>query len=355
MINKFKNKQTNDSENGTALLAVLVMAFIIAAVATTTAMMFQTSLERNKFSAKRTEALSVADGAAYQALAMVAENPDHVSSPPSDLTSGQIGDGTYDVSLEKLSDGTLLITSQATVEDHSETIRVFFRRPTSDKAFEKSVFSNGDFVGSGGGSVNSNIEHGTHSNQDTELKGHVSIGGNAAAVGSVSVKGGASVGGTTKDSADRIPFPELDFVHYQNEADTVLGTGGKTKMTGGTYNGLIWVVGDVKISSHTTINGSLFATGDIDVSGDCDIYQDSDRPAYASKNGNIKLSGNGDVEGVVYAQSGRIDVSGSQRIAGALIAWGEVSVRGDWGMVDYTSQNPKLKGGNTVKVVAWEY
>ncbi|MFO7820663.1 MAG: hypothetical protein R6V56_01180, partial [Lentisphaeria bacterium] len=216
-------------------------------------------------------------------------------------------------------------------------------------------------IATGGGALG-DLAHGTHSNSNSTLKGHVTVKGDADSVGATNVKGAATVDGTINSGASSITFPKIDFDYYYNVAasngEIYTPSGGKMNITGGTYSpagGVMWVVGEVKISGDTTINGALFATGDIHQAGQCTVNKVGDLPAFASRDGDIHLTGSGgSIEGAVYAASGRIDVTGYHRIQGSLIAWGEVFTRGNWGILDFVRENPKLEGGNTVEILAWE-
>lgn len=358
--------QDRNNESGSALLTILIAGFIIAGVGAAAFMIFTGGMNRNKNSVKRSQTLAITDGAAYQALAMIAEDPDRVDSPPSNITSGSLGGGTYELSMERRDDNIVFMQVKGKLDGHSENLKVYFRPPFSAKAFTKTVFSNGSISGSGNGTLNCGSS-GTHSNKNTDYKGSVEIIGDAQSVGTTSIKGSSSVSGDTISGTDEITFPPLDLDHYYQTAadnDEVYEPGGgKKKITGGTYEpagGIMWVVGDVKISSHTTINGSLFVTGDIDASGHFEINQDTDQPAMVSRDGGIKLSGQGSIDGMVYAGSGDIKISGGKQhsgynIAGVLVAWNDVSVSGRWGVIETREQDPKLEGDDYVEIIIWEY
>ena len=59
--------------------------------------------------------------------------------------------------------------------------------------------------------------------------------------------------------------------------------------------------------------------------------------------------------GLIYSGHGNIDLTGNHRIVGQLIAWGDIFVRGNWGVVDYEEwQNPDPHG-DSLDVRAWEF
>ena len=356
------NRNRNRTESGSAFLAILALVLIIALTAGSVGMMLRQDAKNNKLIVERIQARQVADGAAQQALAMIADDFDRATNPTSEMTSGTIGDGSYTVDIQSISGNISVILADGTVGDKTERVKVFFRFPSSGEAFQKGVFANDDFIASGGGSLGA-VNHGSHSNQNTELKGHVEVRGDADSVGTTTVKGAASVDGTARSGVDEINFPLLDFDHYYNIASSngeiyTAGGSGRYDMKNTTYTptgGVMWVVGDVKISGHTTINGALFATGDIHQAGQCELNQIGTLPAFVSRDGDIHLTGHGaSLEGLVYAASGRIDVTGYHRIYGGLIAWGEVFTRGNFGVLDYVAQDPETAGSEVVEILAWE-
>jgi len=51
----------------------------------------------------------------------------------------------------------------------------------------------------------------------------------------------------------------------------ILVVNGDFTMTGGTFNGIIWVVGNLVISGNPTINGAIFVESDIEIAGDAEV------------------------------------------------------------------------------------
>ena len=51
----------------------------------------------------------------------------------------------------------------------------------------------------------------------------------------------------------------------------ILVVNGDFSMTGGTFNGIIWVVGNLIISGNPTINGAIFVESDIEIEGDAEV------------------------------------------------------------------------------------
>ena len=83
------------------------------------------------------------------------------------MQEGVLGNGTYKVYIEKFGEGDFGLISSATVNDVTQKIKVYGRYPDEKEAFMRGVFSNGDLIGHGNGTV----ENGTHSKrQDLQLQ-----------------------------------------------------------------------------------------------------------------------------------------------------------------------------------------
>ena len=55
------------------------------------------------------------------------------------------------------------------------------------------------------------------------------------------------------------------------EGNGILVVNGDFTMTGGTFNGIIWVIGNLQISGNPTINGAIFVESDIEIEGDAEV------------------------------------------------------------------------------------
>jgi len=127
-------------------------------------------------------------------------------------------------------------------------------------------------------------------------------------------------------------FPVFDSSYYDN-----LITAAKSVPVGSqTYSGTtlnlngstIYVNGDVKISGNTTINGpgAIVATGKIDQSGN--TYSSSS-PMFISGHA-LSVSGNTYTSGATYYSATEIDVSGDTRVdVGSVLSKGKVKLTGN--------------------------
>ena len=197
-----------------------------------------------------------------------------------------------------------------------------------------------------------------HANQNVDMGGSTSISGSASAVGNVTVRGAASVGGALLPGSRHINFPQLDLDHYFQvaQANNQVHVG-DMQMNGTSHTppgGVLWVVGDLNTSAHVTFNGLLVVTGDVHQAGHFAHNQVDDLPAIIVRDGNLHLSGQSVIQGLIYVKSGRVDITGGTNLQGAVVAWGDIKTRGNWGLIDFVEQEPEQEGGNAIEVLAWE-
>ena len=63
----------------------------------------------------------------------------------------------------------------------------------------------------------------------------------------------------------------LHITDNNYEGNGILVVNGDFTMTGGIFNGIIWVVGNLFISGNPTINGAIFVESDIEIAGDSEV------------------------------------------------------------------------------------
>ncbi len=361
MKKNMKIEKRQADENGSAMIAVLFFAILISMAAGNIFVLARQEISLGHRIVDRTSAQQVAEGAANQALGYMAADLANITSPPAVVTSGSMGNGAYAVQVNTFGGSSFEIISTGTVNDMSRTIRVYGRYPSDPTlALNKAFFTNANLKLTGGGAVNKNVEGGdTHSNQNTELSGHVTLTGAASSTGTMSVTGAASAADGATDGEPPIAFPKLDFDHYYAIAEANSEVYDGDVQLNGNYSptgGVMWVNGNVKTKSHVNFNGLLIVTGDIHQASQFTQVQYDDYPALVSRNGNMHLSGQTETEGLIIAQTGSIDLTGVCTINGSIMAWGDIFTRGNWGVVNFTAQEPELEddGGRTVEILVWE-
>ena len=340
-------------ERGGAFLLGIFALMVVGLVAGGVTLLLSQRRHMQKQLIERTKAIEIAEGGAARVLAALASQPESVTEPPQDMLSGTILEGTYQAEVRQIAGNVFGVVSTGTVKETSETVKVYLDVPSVFFALEKGVFANGDIDASGNGT----LDNGSHSNQSTIYMGNTEVFGDVDSADTSTTSGHATVHGDVRSGAPRVRFPEIDLNHYYETArdngQVIMGD----QTLRGTYNppgGVMWVVGSVTIRATTRITGMLVATGDIDQAGKCIQTQVGGNPALVSRDGNIRLRGNGTFEGMIYAVSGWVDVRGRTDLTGCIVAWGDVWLRGNWGVLDYAEQHPELSGDDKLSVVAWE-
>lgn len=361
-----KRPASKGGESGSALITLLFFAIIITLAAGNIAVMARQSQHMSRIIVDRTAAQKIAEGAATRVLAEIVANPHYIAQLPSSLGNGILGSGDYSVAIENSQSSIFTIVADGEVNGQSRTVRVHVQQPNQFQGMQHAMFSNGDIDISGTGSVTRGTGQGdVHANQDSDMSGNTAISGSIAAVGNASVKGAASVDGQIVSGARPIAFPQLDLDHFYQiaQANNQIHNGNlKLNSSRTPAGGVLWVNGEVDLGgggakNAATFTGVLIATGDIKQASHYIHKQDRDKPALISRDGNIHLSGQTQsLEGFVYAKSGRIDITGGSEIHGALVAWGDIKVAGNWGVINYVEPDTDgADGNNKLRVLAWEF
>lgn len=127
-------------------------------------------------------------------------------------------------------------------------------------------------------------------------------------------------------------------------------------------NTILYVPGNIKISSSATVRICIIATGDIWIAGQATLQQPSTYPTLVSRDGSIKLTGGSSVEGLVAAMSssGTVSTSGGGNtpvnISGAVVVGGTFKDSGRWTIEHSTVElvpPDETTAQDNVVVVAW--
>lgn len=349
----------NPKEQGSALPILLFFAVLISLVAGNVASLARQQMHISRLVVNRSSAQKIAEGAANQALAYVAQNQDDPWPLPDNLKNGSMGDGEYDVTLDNSNDGYFSIVATGTVKNLSRTVKVHARMPELGHAFAFAMFSNGNIKLRAPGESIGDI----HANQNITIKGNATVNGDASAVGEI--EGGSNVTGTSKEGSAPISFPRLNLDHYyaiaeeNNEIhDGDLDLSGDQSPAGG----VLWVNGDVHISgggsNSVEFTGMLIATGDIHQASHYTHNQKDKLPAMVSRDGNIKLSGGlSDITGMIFAQTGRIKTTGGGNpLLSAIMAWDDIEITtANWDIDDNNPTEVEIENADDrIQVLAWE-
>ncbi len=200
---------------------------------------------------------------------------------------------------------------------------------------------------------------------DAHSNGNMALSGNNCITGTMTVGDtGSSVSGsekctTTFTQIPYVPMPNWTLAQVTPQNATVISGAGCNSIPQtltGNYilycnwntSGQVTVDGDVlvepgysiSISGQLVISGSFTVdNGSISISGGVTQDMPGQGAALAALNGgNISISGNSKIDGVLYAPGGSINLSGNQKVSGAVI--GEYVNLSGAKTITYNVQNP---------------
>ncbi|MBI4114398.1 MAG: hypothetical protein HY445_00980 [Candidatus Niyogibacteria bacterium] len=176
-----------------------------------------------------------------------------------------------------------------------------------------------------------------------------------------------NINGEAISGVDPIPSPELDTDDYYDAATHIFAddNDAETFLNNKTNTARVFIedLGEIKIQGNNTIlNGFLATLGDLDITGGV-INADENFAAIVVL-GNLKISGGTIINGVVYVKGNTTFGAGTNVINGSLISAGDVSVTAVTGnaTINYdpniASAFPNLAGLNTTstedpKILGW--
>jgi hypothetical protein len=307
-------------------------------------------------------------------------------SPQSDTRIGLVsnnnfGGGSYAVTCSaNTALDTLWVFSVAQYMGKTKSIEAIYKvtgcSPSGD-AFDKGICAGGDigWTGSGSMTAGSNI---IHCNGFFNMSGSSDITANIYAcnglsksgscditgdvwAASVSQTGSGSITGTvTLGTVSNVTIPDLDWTPYYTFAQSNGQVYTGNQHISGSSNhivpgGVMWVNGDFKRSGSGDFTGCIIATGNVTFSGSGDCYKVNNYPLAVSINGKIDFSGSGEMNGLLYAQNGDFEKTGSGNVTGSIICKGDFRKSGSWDFLTYVKSVPVAPGcnGNKYTKVSW--
>lgn len=165
-------------------------------------------------------------------------------------------------------------------------------------------------------------------------------------------------GTTTEATVPAVGIPDIDLTPYLSWAQKNGEVYNGLFSTSSSYTpagGILWVNGDVEISSHAVINGSIIATGNIHISGGVDINPTTTTFAMASRDGNIYNTSSGTLNGLIYAKTGDYSQTANGTLNGQLLVNGATKLGGNSDVINYVRSVPTPPGlpGSVVPTTAW--
>lgn len=154
-------------------------------------------------------------------------------------------------------------------------------------------------------------------------------------------------GGTTYDSVPPVSIPDIDLTPYfnwaKNHGEVYVGDY-STSASYSPNGGIMYVIGDVEISSHAVINGSIIATGNIKITGAAEIKPNTSVFAVATESGDLENTSSGMIEGLVYSKKGNYKQTANGILKGQIIVGGDVQKGGNSDIILFTQSIPTPPG-----------
>lgn len=388
--------QNQEHKRGAALMTLMIILLLVTA----TGAYLVNDAKQQAFAVTRVrdylKAQAYAESGANEAYSLLKTNfalrTDAARFPPTIYS-----DGMYDVTVSSISTNLASITCVGQRGDSTVSVMIDLQNfgaaagaggagATPVGAYAHAIHAGGNLTGSGNSLINTG-DGKVHTNGKLTLSGNqqitspmvssvvgpLTMSGNAlihgpATAPSYSLSGNARVEGTqTTAPVEVVPTPDIDLTPYYNYALA----NGEVKTSSQTFSGntalapvggVMWVNGTLTVSGNVTVKGCLIATGNITLSGNGIQTKVDDLPAIMSRDGNIKISGNSNYHGLIYAKTGGYTGSGNGIIKGAIIAKGAIAISGNFHAVDYENSTPPEGGpggdtgesGDQVSVIAWQ-
>lgn len=373
------------NKDGSALMVVLLIVIITSIIL---ASFLSSSMGRSFMAQKlsdRVRAIAIAEAGVNEAYSILAAD---FSKRTNDLAFPltAYGDGTYDVTVTPISNNMAVISSAGTCGSVTEVVILdikidsdsnSFNNDWNATAFDYAMICGGTFDFRGCGTIdsaNSGDQVLIHSNGDMDIGGDaksnvgissstkISIGNNNDIDGDVTAPeldySSSKVDITGTPSEESVPFveiPNIDLTPFYNWANSHGEVVNGFNFSGTSYTpvgGVLWVNGDVQISSHAVINGTIIATGDISISGQVNLNGSDNMVTLASRDGNITITSTGTLKGTIYAKSGDFSYTANGNIEGQVVVAGDIKKAGNSDALLFTQTDltdPGDDGSNDVE------
>lgn len=384
--------KTCHKRNGSALLTVVGIVFLIAIVAASMVAMGRQQIFAAAHLRDYVKAQMIAEAGANQAYNVMKTNF-AARLDPNNFPATDFDGGRYDATVESVSSNKASITSTGLYGSATAMVKVDiqnFPSITSNGApvqgvdpFGFSVLSGGDLGWAG----NSDMEMSNgwlHCNGAYSANGNNIVRGNVASHIGITMIGGATITGygnapsisggsiahPNLGGVPLVPVPSIDLTPYYNAAlanKQVYSSGKSISGTVTPPGGIMWVNGSMTVGNGT-FTGCFIATGGIELqttSTDSITFKKVNQyPVLASRDGSItiKQAKLFSFEGLIYCKTGSFDKQGNGDVygVGSIIAAGNVTKNGGWSGLIYSDPTPIPPGGSNVSsrdkviIMAWQ-
>jgi len=302
------------------------------------------------------------------------------------------GEGAFEVDLTPISNKYCLVNVEGECGGQTVEVEVLLEDENAGyvpdpgqpaiagTAWENVLFAAGELTLGGnvtvsGDTLHSNGELAKNGAAGDLGEGHLTsstsirINGNNTMIGSLTAPSiDANVSGVTENIQD-VPqkaFPEMDFTALYNQAvNSGLVINGDKKVNSTIdWSGtpVVWVNGDLTANGQADLisDGIVVVTGNISINGGVNWSQDYSNTMIISRDGSIKVGGNAEIKGLLYAP-GDITLCGNVLIEGQVLSGENLTVNGSVEIIDYIYSGPDHPGidaGNpltpSIKIGAWQ-
>jgi len=338
--------------------------------------------------ADRVRAVAIAEAGAHEAYSILATNfSARTNAALYPLTT--YGGGSYDVTVQAISNNVAVVTSTGSCNEATMAVVLDVRdyggggtEGYDETAFEYAMICGGKFTFRGCGNISST--GGTvrlHANDVLDVRGDaqtdvsiesstkIKIGNNKTIDGDVTAPvldykpSKVTITGSANEQAvPLVTIPDIDLTPYYNWANDNGEVHNGFSFSGASYTpvgGILWVNGDVSISSHAAINGSIIATGDIIMAGDSSVNPSISGFGIVSRDGNIQNTSSGTIKGLVYTKTGNYSHTANGRVEGQIIIKGDIDKGGNSDVLVYAQTVITPPGGGSgptqlIGVSAWQ-
>ncbi|HSR87714.1 MAG TPA: hypothetical protein VLL07_02075, partial [Pontiella sp.] len=297
-------------------------------------------------------------------------------NPPS--STSIYGDGSFEITLTPISNRYVIVNStgkcgnavreaEVVVEDiYAGSGGTEAPDYSSMEGFNYAILSGGQFNFQGSGYVSGSQK--MHSNSAIEINGSAQTEINISSttsikVGNNTIEGSITApsmkvhphaditGGSSLATVPPVSIPDIDLTPYFNWANDhgeVYVGDFSTSSSYSPNGGIMYVIGDVEISSHAVISGSIIATGNIKITGGAQIQPTTSVFAMATESGNLENTSTGSLEGLVYSKKGNYKQTANGFVKGQIIVGGDVQKGGNSDILIYSQSIPTPPGGISV-------
>ena len=355
---KFPSFRRNE---GSALLVAMSVVLTVSLLLGTLASVATQRVYLTKRHIHRTKAQAIAEAGIDYAYSVLqtnfAQRTNAAAFPPTAFAGG-----TFDVTVIPVSNDVAIINSvgkfgvaaaevAADARDYGVGVGGPGGAPIDPAVFDFAVLCGGTFDFGGCGTVTST--NGTvlfHANGEIDIKGSADVDLDIESsvlilIGNNHVLGGdvtapeldynpdkvTIAGDATEEPVPLVTIPDIDLTPYYNWAlaHGEVKNGWTTTDSYTPNGGIVWVNGNVQVSSYAVINGTIIATGDIHISGTADVTAGDEAFSLVSRDGSIQNTSSGTLEGLIYVKTGNYDQTANGTMIGQLIVGGDIKKGGN--------------------------